>query len=499
MMRYILVIISLFPFACLAQEDLATLNQFSGLIYNPGASAIDTRSSFSFLNRRVQIAPGISYRSMLLQAEHPFTTRKSEKPFGGFGFHFLQKDAGEDDMIKSLDIGVSLAYNLHIGKSQQIIFGMQGRYSNQKNNFHHLSTGSQWIASEFRFDPAADIGESFVENTIDYLGINAGLTWYLSGPKNDDQQRAFVTINAFNLNTPDDSFLSGQSYIPTTYQIRAGALILAKEKFQISPQLFYDYNNMNNLYACLISWRTLFENKNPYDILRSGSLEVLTKINSHQALALGLAFHQPSISLAFSYEFQTANKNNTEYAPNTVELGVSLSKAIGRPRHKQDKTSTSSTVGVKRTFDFQGHQRADSTNVLLRSDENSIRENIQTLTKVKSVQFQLEKNFHFDFGKTTLDAEAKNYLDDLYEVLFNNPEYKLEVIGHTDNVGKPNTNYRLSAARAKAVADYLVSIGLEPERIKHSGRGDTEPKAPNTSEDSRMKNRRVEFLIYVDR
>ncbi|NBP68312.1 MAG: OmpA family protein [Cytophagia bacterium] len=121
------------------------------------------------------------------------------------------------------------------------------------------------------------------------------------------------------------------------------------------------------------------------------------------------------------------------------------------------------------------------------------------MAKVKSVEFELEKDFKFTFGRAELNQEAKVYLDELYVLLKNNPEYQLEIIGHTDNVGKHLANYHLSTARAQAVAQYLKQIGLAPDRVKYIGRGDTEPVAPNDTEENKAKNRRVEFIIFINR
>ena len=77
----------------------------------------------------------------------------------------------------------------------------------------------------------------------------------------------------------------------------------------------------------------------------------------------------------------------------------------------------------------------------------------------------------------------------------NNMTIHIEISGHTDNSGNEANNLRLSGARAKSVADYLIGKGINKERIKIKGYGSSQPIAENKSEEGRAKNRRVEFKI----
>ena len=76
------------------------------------------------------------------------------------------------------------------------------------------------------------------------------------------------------------------------------------------------------------------------------------------------------------------------------------------------------------------------------------------------------------------------------------PDIKIEVSGHTDNIGTDAHNLKLSLARAKSVVAYLISKGINKSRLNAHGHGSTKPVAPNdTTDEGRQENRRVEVRI----
>ena len=105
----------------------------------------------------------------------------------------------------------------------------------------------------------------------------------------------------------------------------------------------------------------------------------------------------------------------------------------------------------------------------------------------------------FDFDKAIIKNDAKAKLDDLVGKL---KAINLEVIiaiGHTDSVGTPAYNQKLSVKRADAVKAYMVSKGIEPNRIYTEGKGEKQPIADNKTKEGRAKNRRVEIEVVGTR
>lgn len=98
----------------------------------------------------------------------------------------------------------------------------------------------------------------------------------------------------------------------------------------------------------------------------------------------------------------------------------------------------------------------------------------------------------FETGKATLRKESYPKLDSVLDYMTHKRSARVEISGHTDNVGNPKANKTLSQKRADAVKHYLVSKGIDGARIEAVGYGDALPIAPNETEEGRQKNRRIE-------
>jgi len=101
----------------------------------------------------------------------------------------------------------------------------------------------------------------------------------------------------------------------------------------------------------------------------------------------------------------------------------------------------------------------------------------------------------FELGKTTLLTTSYPILNDIADIMKRYPDYFLTISGHTDPTGKIETNRKLSTNRAKACYNYLVSKGVSTGRMEYVGYGPDKPRFDNSTEEGRVKNRRVEFSL----
>lgn len=105
----------------------------------------------------------------------------------------------------------------------------------------------------------------------------------------------------------------------------------------------------------------------------------------------------------------------------------------------------------------------------------------------------------FDFDKTVLKADGKAKLDDLVSKLNGMDLEVIIAVGHTDSIGTDAYNEKLAIRRAEAVKAYLVSKGIETNRVYTEGKGEKQPVADNKTAEGRAKNRRVEIEVVGSR
>ena len=134
-------------------------------------------------------------------------------------------------------------------------------------------------------------------------------------------------------------------------------------------------------------------------------------------------------------------------------------------------------------------------------EENNLQGQVDIDFTNQYVMLTLNGSFLFDSGQATLKKEAIPVLDKVGLLLEKYAQSGIEVEGHTDSVplngGRYENNNVLSSYRALAVFDYLLDhTALQAAQIKHSGRGEYDPIADNTTPEGRAKNRRVEIKIY---
>ncbi|MES2274756.1 MAG: OmpA family protein [Bacteroidota bacterium] len=136
-------------------------------------------------------------------------------------------------------------------------------------------------------------------------------------------------------------------------------------------------------------------------------------------------------------------------------------------------------------FSLVGHQAKNPFNISV------LLEPIEVGSKV------ILKNIFFDTNRFDLQPISMAELKKLIDFLAINPTVKIEISGHTDDVGNDQINQTLSENRAKSVFQYLIDHGVSAGRLVFKGYGKTQPIVPNTNDESRAQNRRTEFKVIA--
>ncbi len=118
-----------------------------------------------------------------------------------------------------------------------------------------------------------------------------------------------------------------------------------------------------------------------------------------------------------------------------------------------------------------------------------------TRTADNQLKLNIPNELSFDTNSYAIKPAMRNVLDPFANSLRDDPNTRLNIVGHTDSTGSDAINNPLSVERAQSVRDYLAARGVSPTRIQTQGRGSREPVADNGTEAGRAKNRRVEIYL----
>jgi outer membrane protein OmpA-like peptidoglycan-associated protein len=166
-----------------------------------------------------------------------------------------------------------------------------------------------------------------------------------------------------------------------------------------------------------------------------------------------------------------------------------------------------SVIGWTRTQQrnkFKGYKKPGIPRLKYLKNDSLKEERIQQMPVIKDPAEPIQKDslvsfiFNdvlFDVNSSHIKSSFTSQLDSVSNLIREHKNYRIEVIGHTDNSGSESSNVKLSQDRAEAVATYLISTGIDEAFVTADGRGSSEPIADNLSIGGRSKNRRVEILL----
>jgi outer membrane protein OmpA-like peptidoglycan-associated protein len=184
---------------------------------------------------------------------------------------------------------------------------------------------------------------------------------------------------------------------------------------------------------------------------------------------------------------------------------------VGHPasfRILADGNNLKAYVDEKRLANFPGAQFDHSKAITVKLEGRDDEDNAVYLTRIRVAESQKSiydalsstgrwttQGILFDTGKSSVKPESTPTLKEIATTLKQHPDLKVEVQGHTDNVGKPDANLQLSQARADAVKQTLTTeYGVPAGQLTAKGYGDTKPTADNKTAEGRANNRRVELV-----
>ena len=184
--------------------------------------------------------------------------------------------------------------------------------------------------------------------------------------------------------------------------------------------------------------------------------------------------------------------------PSTVELtDINTSRLVSKLQTDEEGNYLV-TLPIGKDYAFNVHRKGYlfySENYNISETTDSIYTADIPLQPIEANASVILKNVFFDTKKTDLKPESITELDNVVRLMNENPDMKILISGYTDNVGKPADNLKLSVGRATSVVNYLVSKGVNTNRLSSKGFGADNPIADNNTEQGRALNRRTELSV----
>jgi type IX secretion system PorP/SprF family membrane protein len=462
----------------LTNYNLYTQNPF---VYNP-AYASDLCMFNAYLNSHIQWvgfdgAPRVN----------TFGLRGNINPNMGIGLSVFNFQQG---ITKSTDISLSYAYKVDLANDQHITFGLAFGTLLDNIGGSTLTTAYDPLIAEKAFKQTsftAKFGLSYV-----YKGFEAQLMLpQMYQRKETNLYMVNVLSYNYELNSDFDikpSFLfRGAKTTPKqadfnvmgTYNKTVWAQIGYRTNKSLIVALGANYLNYSFGYAYQKEPQVISDagggSHEIQLIARFGCPKKAMNVDIDHVITpvpIAISISNRDTKAPINANVVIANKDGKEVY-NKIVNGSASTKLL--PGKYTASVSAKNTISQNESFTVS-------------ADQNEVELSIQLNALDGDVKFETNKS-------TIKGKESFDLLNELVKIMKDNPSIKIEIGGHTDNVGNAETNKTISQERANACKAYVASKGIASERLTAVGYGQSKPLVANNSEENKAKNRRVEFKI----
>jgi type IX secretion system PorP/SprF family membrane protein len=484
---------------------------------NPAMIGLTRYASVSLDYRNQKTGGDFNINSSFFSASRPFLNASTGQPWSAIGIAMQDDRSGGIFSTKEL----AIAYSVHVRLSrfQVLSFGAKGMYQTRSISYDGFYTGSQFIPDR-GFDLSHSNGENLTELKNSFKSFSTGIYWQETDKKGRVLHHAGFSL--FDFNKPEDSFFKDPSHLSSSFVFNGGFQIPSSfSNVHVFPEglLTFSANKTSLNAGVRIQKEFNVTPKKPSD-----RFEVLAKYAVGRSGIIGMQLHREKFSFGLSYDFPLIRKNVGNLG--ALEIGLELRKLVSTKAQKLSakrkkavtKNQLASTKNQKpKVSQTQELKSVDKDNILKDTLSAEVPEvesvippvEITTITQtegivkagnVKQEPLLVEKitlHFKFEFNSSDLDDETEDFLQDLTTTLKENEYLKVNIAGHTDNVGSDKFNLKLSQKRADVVKQHLIKMGISQDRLTSEGKGMHEPLNKNLTEEDRSKNRRVEIsLVY---
>ncbi len=287
----------------------------------------------------------------------------------------------------------------------------------------------------------------------------------------------------------ESSYLSGVGELTQSTNIITGDFDFLYYLAPCEPVSPYIFGGVGGNYRMLSNYLTTTLDENAFLMQFSTGAGIEWCLDEDWKLVTEFAFHQASNSSLDGAVMSTEASGNDSYIG--LSLGLQYLIEKGAPS-KYCQLYTGITQEQKDLTDYGRIEEMIKAHIPKEVTKEIV---VEKPAKAAPVEKWVLVGVNFDSNSSKLTAESYPILFDAVKTLLKNPDMKVEIEGHTDNIGSESYNQKLSERRADVVKKYLLSKGIAESRLTASGKGESNPVADNGTADGRAMNRRIEFKI----
>lgn len=485
---YITLIMLSLAWAIQAQYIQYGMYRFAAPRINPASLGLINYASAGALYRSQQSQPGVQLNSAYIQASYPFLRRKGT--WSAIGIEASNDREGTGGIFQTNQLGVQYGFHIPLSKYKRLAIGASAHYFSRQIDISQLRTGNQFIEG-LGFDPGLEQGEGFQDFNTNYLSFGTGIKYQVVDKKS--LPKTYLGASFFHLNRPREDFIRQEQPLPINVVAEIGQQVMQRKYSRIYLEaLVWQVQNNTTLNAGIVTWIDLQKYDNR---LRGQSVNIFLKYLLEEGAMAGIQWDNQVFSLGVSYEVPLFANAAHEGA---FEVGLKARqpvKAKARKKRKRKATSRRYTRPIRRS---QTSEEEDELTIAKRPkeiliDQDSVQ--VAVLDSIAEPRDVLIVHFGFEFGDTGPIIEDEYVFDQVLDRMEQDSSLRIEIVGHTDDVGPGRFNQRLSTLRAQAIYDILFELGSDPDRMEFLGKGEDEPLVPNDTDDNRAENRRVEIVF----
>jgi type IX secretion system PorP/SprF family membrane protein len=465
---------------------------FSEQRINPAHVARSDYAVASFLYRQQTAAEDFQIKSSFASLSMPFIKPNGGSRWSGIGLTFLDDRSGQNGIFQVQEIGLSYAIRVKIARNQSLYYGIRAMYESRQFSLNGLYTGTQYIPGR-GFNTSLGNGETPDDFRQQFFTFSTGISWEVT--QRDGTPIAQAGFALFDINKVDQSFFSGESVAPLTAILEGNLHLTGPTRFWLDPVALISFGQRTDVNLGTIWGYQLDE----------GNVQLMTRYVLGRYAIAGLQYERSNLALGVSYDIpihdQVGNQGSFELGIKIKRLMKSKDKRIKREISPDQPLLTKSEVipalnPVKPQKPIPAILPSiEPKKVVFYRSSEAGEARAGDLIYYPYVNENSTLTFRFDVNSTQLTSDAVTYLEDIARLLMDNPSLRIQITGHTDNVGEESYNEKLALSRARRIRDLLVQNGVESGRMDVNGKGEREPVAENDTEAGREKNRRVVFTI----